>query len=69
MRDRRDNTDQVNVFDSIRDLTRIYKPTDSQACGFVSSFVRKYKIPKGNDSELLRVVRAEIAKMNAERTE
>lgn len=49
------------VRNSIRDLTRIYKPKDPDR--FVRDFVRKYNIQRGFEAELKQIVANELSKI------
>jgi hypothetical protein len=51
------------VEDSVRDLTRIYKPSNPDL--FVKEYIRKYRIPKGNEVKLKSFVLDELKKMKA----
>jgi hypothetical protein len=46
---------------SIRELTRIYKPKNPER--FIQVFIRKYKVQKGFEKELLADVLDELNKM------
>lgn len=48
------------VTQSIRDLTRIYKPDREMARSFVTWFVKKYNVQGGFEKELLAIVLEEI---------
>lgn len=56
------NVNYSDVRQSIRDMTRIYKPTDTPA--FVKDFIRKYNIQKGKEAELEAIVIDEMIKLN-----
>lgn len=61
------SVDYSDVRQSIRDMTRIYKPTDVKA--FVIDFVRKYNIQKGKEAELEVIVNDELSKFQKEERE
>lgn len=50
--------DYSDVTTSIRDLAKIYKPTDIKS--FVKSFIRKYNVQKGYEEKLEAIVREEL---------
>jgi hypothetical protein len=43
-------------------MTKVYKPKNPRA--FVEWFVKKYKIPKGNENELTEIVKDQLQKIN-----
>ncbi|MFC5402414.1 hypothetical protein [Cohnella soli] len=49
---------QNEVKDSLRDLTRIYRPEN--ASKFVKDFIRKYRITSGYEPELTKLVEREM---------
>jgi hypothetical protein len=51
------------VEQSIKDLTRIYKPAASEVDRFVKRFVLKYNITKGYENELKRIVLNQLKAM------
>lgn len=48
------NIEYSDVRTSIRDLAKIYKPADAKS--FVNSFVNKYNVQKGFETELEAIV-------------
>lgn len=61
--------DYSQVVQSIRDLTRTYKPPPSKVYSFVEWFCKRYRVERGHQSELIKIVRSEIEKMIAEQSE
>jgi len=55
------NTGEVSQ--SIRDLTKVYKPSETEVDNFVRRFVRKYNITKGYEKELKQIVLNELKAM------
>lgn len=51
------------VKESLKDLTKIYKPKSTQARSFVEWFVKKYKVQRGFENELTRFVISEIERL------
>jgi len=51
---------------SIRELTRINKPKHIRnQNAFVKRYMQKYRIPKGNESSILRIVQDEMSKIES----
>ena len=49
------------VKDSVRELVRIYRPSDARK--FVKDYVKKYRIPGGYEDVLTRLVETEMSKL------
>jgi hypothetical protein len=55
------------VEESVRSLTRVNKVTVEYAPTFITKFMKKYNIQKGNEKKLLDYCLDEINKMNFEK--
>lgn len=51
------------VQESLRELTRIFRPKDSRK--FVKEYIRKYRITGGYEDELTMIVDRELSRLNS----